>query len=56
MDAVAEDTGRSSYFRQYFDIWYQSLQIMKERKDNHESVNEGLYFIEVEEEPQEIEE
>lgn len=36
------------YLKQYFDIWYQSLQLMKDRRDKNEPVNEGIWFIEEE--------
>ncbi|MDD3474308.1 MAG: hypothetical protein PHP08_00210 [Candidatus Dojkabacteria bacterium] len=38
------------YLRQYFDVWYESLYIMKNHKDKGEAANEGLCFIKTEDE------
>lgn len=35
------------YPRQYFDIWYQSLAIMKDRHDANMACNEGIWFMEI---------
>jgi len=37
------------YFRDHFDVYYQALEIMKERADNEQPNNEGVLFFKIEE-------
>jgi hypothetical protein len=34
------------YKRQFFDIWFQSVQIMKDREVEGAACNEGIWFVE----------
>ncbi len=37
----------TEYFRFFFDVWFDTLQVMKERNDAGMTVHEGLLFNEV---------
>jgi hypothetical protein len=37
------------YFRAFFDVYIQSLAIMKDRQDEGVAVNEGILFFKIEE-------
>jgi hypothetical protein len=39
------------YFREFFDVYLQGLQVMKEREDNGFPNNEGLYFFRISNNP-----
>jgi len=39
----------TEYFREFSDVYFQALAIMKERTDTGLPNNEGLFFIKIDE-------
>lgn len=43
---MARET-KPKFLREYYDVWHQTVEIMKTREKRHEYCNEGILFMEV---------